>query len=148
VDSLIAAQHYYHGAGLAAAQIGAFVRVAVAEHEDVREVLINPEIVSMNGVGTLFEGCLSLPGCSKSGAKIHNGGKVARCTEVTYVTSTLDGKRVEKKVVGYMARIVQHEIDHMDGIFVLERMSPLYRSLVLRNFETLKSKLSKGVGTI
>jgi len=144
VAQCIQTMHYYGGVGLAAAQIGKFVRVAVAEHEDKRVVLINPELSSLTGNETGFEGCLSLPGVTASGTRIHNGGRLARCTDIEYFTHTLTGKRVKKEAHGFMARVIQHEIDHMSGIFVVDRMSAMYRSIVMRNFENFKKQIQDG----
>ena len=112
----------HHGAGLAAPQIGAHWRVCVVL-SDEGEVLtmINPEIVRVSGRVDDFEGCLSFPGL---------WGKVERAMTVTVKYLDIQGRPQRRKVSNITARAVQHEIDHLDGVLFVDRLSEpgkLYR---------------------
>lgn len=105
------------GVGLAAPQIGLSVRVLVAEYEDERVALVNPEIIKASEdeeLGT--EGCLSIPGVV--------GDDVPRAAAVTVKARDLKGKEIRIKADGWFARILQHEIDHLDGVLFIDRIPP------------------------
>ena len=110
-----------NGVGLAAPQVGILRRICVI---DIREgdpvVLINPEIVESSGEQTDEEGCLSIP------------GKVAEVTRANYVKVSsldMDMNPVTYEGEGLLARAMQHEMDHLDGILYGERASEPYRDL-------------------
>ena len=105
------------GVGLAAPQIGESLRVLVAEFEDEQVALVNPEIVKRNDeieLGT--EGCLSIPG--------YVGDHVPRVTTVTVKARDPKGKEIRVRAEGWFARILQHEIDHLDGILYIDHIRP------------------------
>ncbi|HUY79837.1 MAG TPA: peptide deformylase [Ktedonobacterales bacterium] len=105
------------GVGLAAPQIGESLRVLVAEFEDEQVTLVNPEIVKRNDeieLGT--EGCLSIPG--------YVGDHVPRATTVTVKGRDARGKEIRVRAEGWFARILQHEIDHLDGILYIDHIRP------------------------
>jgi len=103
------------GIGLAAIQIGVPLRVIVCEVNDKMYSLINPEIVKLSSETSTFEeGCLSLPGIY---------GEVERPEKVTVKATNLDGKKVKIKAFDLLARVVQHEIDHLDGILFIDKAS-------------------------
>ena len=99
--------------GISAVQLGHPVRVAlIRTAEDDAMVLINPEIVVLDEeTETMEEGCLSCPGAIV---------KVARPKEILLKTQTLDGKNLEMRLDGLQARIVMHEVDHMDGKLIID----------------------------
>lgn len=109
------------GVGLAAPQIGVNRRLVVSnetgdrENKELEEVYINPEIIAQEGSVRGEEGCLSLPG-------IH--AKVLRAQKVKVRYLDLDGETHEVEAEDWKARIFQHEIDHLDGILILDKMSP------------------------
>ncbi|MDQ4045224.1 MAG: peptide deformylase [Chloroflexota bacterium] len=112
------------GVGLAGPQVGVMRRIItvhVPENMDeegdpeFRYTLVNPEIVRGYGSATAVEGCLSIPGWA---------GEVARQESVTVKAMDLDNKPVRIKAKGYLARVFQHEIDHLDGILFTDRMAP------------------------
>ncbi len=122
LESLVAdmeeTMHHLDGAGLAAPQIGVSLRVVIfgfeanpryPEAEAVPyTVLINPELVPLSDeTEEGWEGCLSLPGMR---------GVVPRYTKLRYAGYDLAGRRLEREVEGFHARVVQHECDHLDGI--------------------------------
>jgi peptide deformylase len=115
------------GVGLAANQVGVLSRVMVWRHpenEDERYVYVNPRIVEMSETWcTEFEGCLSVPGATM---------EVPRAEEVVVEAQGLDAQPIAIRLNGLLARIVQHEIDHLDGRLILDRVSPEERRRVLK----------------
>jgi peptide deformylase len=103
------------GVGLAAPQIGKSIRLIVVhvpddEEDGTRETslrLLNPEIIKSHGSQLGPEGCLSIPGWA---------GDVERAMHVTVKAVDMDNRPVRIKAHGYLARVLQHEIDHLDGI--------------------------------
>lgn len=118
------------GVGLAGPQVGVMRRIitvhvpAGMDEEDAPEyryVLINPEVVRGYGDQTGLEGCLSIPGWA---------GEVTRYDSVTVKAMGVDNKPLRIKGRGYLARVLQHEIDHLDGVLFTDRMAEdakLYR---------------------
>ena len=105
------------GAGLAAPQIGVGLRVAVIKGDENQIwALANPEIVKSDGVQVGYEGCLSYPGWV---------GEVARYGTVVVKGRNRRGKEVRIKSTGFTARAFQHEIDHLDGILFIDRLTSL-----------------------
>jgi peptide deformylase len=105
------------GVGLAAPQVGETIRVLVAEYEDQSVALVNPEIIKASDEETLgTEGCLSIPGLV--------GDNVPRHVSVVVKARDPKGKEVRVKAEGWFARILQHEIDHLDGILYIDRIKP------------------------
>ena len=105
------------GVGLAAPQIGESIRVLVAEYEDEAVALVNPEIIKRNDEEErATEGCLSIPGFV--------GDNVPRATQITVKARDPKGKEIRVKAEGWFARILQHEIDHLDGILFIDRIRP------------------------
>lgn len=144
---LLKATAYAHrGVGLAAPQIGQFIQVAVICYPPGKPplLLVNPEIddTKSNGSQSLFEGCLSLPGESSNGNRIPNQGKVFRSTKLVYSYYDIRGKKIEAVEEDPMrARVIQHEFDHLRGIFFIERCTSLARGIVLGKFENFKKTL-------
>lgn len=99
------------GVGLAAPQIGVPLRVIVIEYEDESFAVINPELVKVSGQITDEEGCLSAP---------HWQGPVNRATSVVVKGRDRHGNPVRIKAEDWLARIFQHEIDHLEGVLFLD----------------------------
>jgi|SRR5579859_1746654 len=114
VEDLIETMHAANGVGLAAPQVAQSLRVLVAEHEGRQEVLINPEIVKASGDQVGPEGCLSIPG--------YLGENIKRAMMVVVKGRDVHGKEVRVRADGFFARILQHEIDHLDGILYLDHL--------------------------
>jgi peptide deformylase len=114
------------GLGLAAPQINVSKRILIytipneRNDEDVDihlTALINPEIIARKGAIThQWEGCFSLPGLM---------GLVPRFHEINYQFQTIEGEIMTKSATGFHARVLQHEIDHLDGILYIERMDDM-----------------------
>jgi peptide deformylase len=111
-----------NGVGLAAPQVGVLQRFFVAELPEDEEndqpaetyILFNPEIVKGRGEHVGYEGCLSIPGYV---------GEVARQEQITVKGLNEKGRPVRHKLQGYLARVFQHEIDHLDGILYTDRLT-------------------------
>lgn len=117
------------GAGLAAPQIGVSLRVCVVKGDDNQIWgLVNPELVKGQGVQVGYEGCLSYPGWL---------GEVARYETVTVKGRNRHGKEVRIKSSGFTARAFQHEIDHLDAILFIDRLTSLDS---LRRVEDLEAE--------
>lgn len=117
----------YNGVGLAAPQIGESKRIIVYgfdhnprypnEKPVPITVLINPEILSFSeGTEDYYEGCLSVPNIR---------GLVSRSASIRYRAYTMDGETIEKEAKGFEARIIQHEVDHLDGIVFPMKMTDI-----------------------
>lgn len=111
-----------NGVGLAAPQVGILQRFFVVELPEDPEnnlpsetyILFNPEIVKNAGEQIGFEGCLSIPGYI---------GEVARAEKITIQGMNEQGHPVRYKAEGYLARVFQHELDHLDGILYTDRLT-------------------------
>ena len=110
VDTMIAAP----GVGLAAPQIGVGLRVAVIKTDTNLYTLVNPEMVKAEGEQIGLEGCLSIPGYV---------GEVKRYMKVVARALNRHGKSVKIKGDALLARAIQHEIDHLDGILFTDRLT-------------------------
>jgi peptide deformylase len=117
IDDLAETMLAAPGAGLAANQIGVLLRVCVVKGDDNQIWgLVNPEIVKSDGVQVGYEGCLSYPGWM---------GEVARHETVVVKGRNRRGKEVRIKSTGFTARAFQHELDHLDGVLFIDRLTNL-----------------------
>ena len=130
IDDMVDTMRATPGVGLAAPQIGVPLQVIVVEYREKKEdaekqeppklyTVVNPEIVRYSGdseVGT--EGCLSIPGFV---------GDVERPLEVTVKGLNRRGKPVKIKAGGWLARIFQHEVDHLNGILFIDRAEKVWK---------------------
>jgi peptide deformylase len=112
VDTMVAAP----GVGLAAPQVGVGLRVIVFKTDANLHALVNPEMVKADGEQVGMEGCLSIPGYV---------GEVKRAMRVVARGLNRNGKQVKIKGDGLLARAIQHEIDHLDGILFTDRLTSL-----------------------
>lgn len=150
VCDMIETMHSTGGVGLAAQQVGRLERLCVIDIPEGCEsradeyfnrsvqmplVMFNPEIIALQGEVKDKEGCLSFPDV---------GGQVVRAEQV--VATYFDEKGVSRTITvrGFLARAVQHEVDHLDGILYVDRMSVMER---LSHSKALK-KLAKGNGGV
>jgi peptide deformylase len=112
LDNLADTLYNAKGAGLAAPQIGVSKRVVVVDIGEGLYELVNPQIVSSSGQETETEGCLSIPGIV---------GDVTRAATVKVRYLDRHGKEKNITAKGMLARAMQHEIDHLDGILYIDR---------------------------
>ncbi len=130
VQNLFDTVHAVNGVGLAANQAGIAKRIAVVEVEDSDPItLINPVIVERHGTNRAEEGCLSIPEIF---------GEVDRSTTIVVETTTLEGERIEIEAADLGARVIQHEIDHLDGVLFLDHLSPLKRRMLLQKWKKFR----------
>ena len=126
--------YYEPGCGIAAPQIGVSLRVIAYDSPEDNEgfqVLINPRIVRADGQEKGLEACLSIPGVS---------GEVARATAIQVEGMRLGGERVSLALTNFTARILQHEIDHVDGILYIDRLSMAERALIDKKLKKLRAE--------
>jgi peptide deformylase len=130
-EDMFETMHAAKGIGLAAPQVGRRERLFVAEVEERRVVLINPEIALAEGKAKGEEGCLSIP-------EVY--GDVERPARVVMRGLGADGAPVEVDASGLLARCLQHELDHLDGRLFLDHLSMFKKRSALAQWEREKAK--------
>lgn len=105
----------HHGYGVAGPQVGASKRIFVYDIGEGPHAFINPKIISSGGEDWMIEGCLSIPGLQ---------GEVPRAERVVVTGIDENGEKVKIKANGLLARVFQHEIDHLDGTLFVDRADP------------------------
>ena len=136
VEDMWETMYHADGVGLAAPQVGISKRLIVVharradddedEAEDTRLALVNPEIVEHSSDHEKeIEGCLSIPGLEEY---------VERPAWVRVKGQTPEGEEIEVETDGLLSRALQHEIDHLDGVLFLDRVSPLKRRLLMKKW--------------
>ena len=133
VDDMFESMYAAHGVGLAAPQIGISKRIAVIditfkEDLEARIVLVNPEIIHLEGRLTSNEGCLSLPEFRE---------KVTRARKVTARAQNLKGETFEVTGEDLLARALLHETDHLNGKLYISHISSLKRDIIKRKIRKL-----------
>ena len=124
-DEMLKVMYEAPGLGLAAPQIGVQKQLFVYDVDDSPEILINPTIIESSGEWVYDEGCLSIPGLSV---------EMLRPKLVLVRGTNLDGNTVEIEADELLARLFQHEIDHLQGVLMFERMTPDQRKLALAEY--------------
>lgn len=133
VEDLFETMKAYNGVGLAANQVGVSQRVLVVDvplEDGSRErfALVNPVLDQRSGREASEEGCLSMPGIYED---------VTRATQVRVRAMDEHGKPIERVVNGYLARALQHEVDHLEGVLFTDRLSMLKRQFLRRTLDAL-----------
>lgn len=126
IDDLFETMRAAKGVGLASNQVGVARRIAVVEAEGQTFAMINPVIVESSGRDSAEEGCLSIP-------EIY--GDVTRPERVVLEAIGRDGQPFRLEAEGLVARAIQHEIDHLDGILFLDHLSPMRRRLLISRWK-------------
>ena len=134
IEDMFESMYAAHGVGLAAPQIGISKRISVIdvtfkEDPEAKLVLINPEIVKLEGKVSESEGCLSIPDFREN---------VTRAKKVTVRAQDARGNFWEKTGEELLARAFQHEIDHLSGKLYIHRISALKRDLMKRKIRKLE----------
>lgn len=115
IDDMIETMQLANGMGLAAPQIGVPLRVVVLQMPEEEPVaLINPEVVKRSGEQEVVEGCLSIPGYA---------GEIKRSVSVTVKGLDRRGRATRIKASGLMAQVLQHELDHLNGILYVDHVT-------------------------
>jgi len=122
IPQMIEAMKGHHGIGLAAPQIGQSIRLIIVNHQDGPIAMINPQITKKSLLKKWDEeGCLSIPGVY---------GQVKRHQKVSVSYSDKNGTTQTLDAEGLLARIVQHEVDHIDGILFIDKAKNLIQEVV------------------
>lgn len=132
--NMIKTMCFSNGIGLAAPQIGKLIQLIVIDltvGEEPNEVLtlINPQILESLGKGTDDEGCLSFPGITLN---------INRKTKIYLKAIDLNGNEIAREFTDFKARVIQHEIDHLKGILIIDRVSSLKKELTKKKIKKLK----------
>ena len=155
-EDMIATMHESEGVGLAAQQIGQALSICTVEvplDYDTDEagarinpgltmplVLLNPEITAASSkVDRHEEGCLSFPGIR---------GDIERPLEITLRYQDLEGKSHEVQVREFLARVIQHEVDHLNGILFIDHMSAPKRLVLRKRLNRLKQETEEQLGLV
>ncbi len=125
-EKMVEAMLRANGVGIAAPQIGVAKRIIVFDLDGKLYILINPEIIETSEEEEEnLEGCLSIPGVD---------APVVRKLRAQVRGITLDEKEIEVEGEGLMARALQHEVDHLDGILFIDYLTPVRRRSVLNDY--------------
>ncbi len=139
LKEMVATLHKAEGVGLAANQVGLGIQLVMLECKGSRrypdadhfplEIYLNPRVVEHSKEKEEdWEGCLSIPGYR---------GRVPRFKKITFEAVTHKGERVHRTVSGFHARVIQHEVDHINGFFYMDRMGGLKTWMHLEEFNRL-----------
>ncbi len=134
IDDMIQTMHAAPGVGLAAPQVGVGLRVFVADPSAGRSIddlvtVVNPRIVDREGEQREEEGCLSLPGFT---------ARVPRPARVVVRGCDREGAEITVEGEMLLARVLQHELDHLDGMLFVDRMQGLRRDQIVRRVRKLQ----------
>lgn len=130
-DDMIDTMHVEDGVGLAAPQIGVSKRILIAcptAKPGEEFVVVNPEILESSGREIGPEGCLSLPGIT---------GDVARFKKIKLRYQDRTGQVITAEIRDFFARVIQHEMDHLDGILLVDRVDFSKRQELLKQYQRL-----------
>jgi len=156
VHNMIETMHAANGVGLAAQQIGEPIQLTVLDVSQVEDrptqmklngkdvdpktamplVLVNPQIElgTENEMGT--EGCLSFPEIS---------GEIDRAKSITVRAQNLDGEPIEIETAGFLARAIQHEVDHLNGILFIDRLTSAAKTSLSSKLKRLQKETQRGI---
>jgi peptide deformylase len=155
--NMIETMHTAHGVGLAAQQIGEALQLTVLDISAVEDdrpstlkldgkdldpktamplVLINPEIVLSGETEVGVEGCLSFPEIT---------GDIERAQLVTVRAQTLEGGTIQIEAGGFLARVIQHEHDHLNGILFIDRMRSAAKAALSSRLRRLQKETKRGI---
>ena len=116
-NDMIDTMRHYQGVGLAAPQIGILEKLFVVEFEDTLLTFVNPTLKDPSGSEQDYEGCLSIPDL-----KVH----VERPTTITISYQDISGNSNTRTFDGFLARVIQHEYDHLNGVLIIDKGKPEY----------------------
>jgi peptide deformylase len=134
IDSMAKLIYQNKGLGLAAPQVGILKRVIVADVGDGLVSLVNPRILWRQGKDTMPEGCLSIPGINL---------EIKRSKEVIVEGLNKEGEKVQLGAVGLLARVLQHEIDHLDGILIIDLVPKKRIKSIKKELDKMKTMAQK-----
>jgi peptide deformylase len=125
-SDMVETMQVYNGIGLAGNQVNILIRIFVIDLSLIDENLspktyVNPKILKSEGADLVEEGCLSIPSVNAD---------VERATQIKVEYQTLTGELVTETIEGLHARVFQHELDHLNGVLFIDRISELQRKLL------------------
>jgi len=127
IQDMVETMWHQVGVGLAAPQVGISLRLLVMDDgKRSARALINPEIVERKGSVRDEEGCLSLPGIFAD---------VDRSKSVRVSAEDEEGRPISFEAHGFQAKVIQHEIDHLDGVLFIDRLSPIARDRIKKRIQ-------------
>jgi len=141
-DRMFDIMYETEGVGLAAPQVGISKRIVVLDSRQSPEekmVLVNPSIIEREGDEATQEGCLSVPGAFTD---------VKRAARVEVVAQDLTGKKMHFTAEGLLGRIIQHEIDHLDGLLFIDRLDLVTREQALADWREAKGASENGATSV
>jgi len=116
--------------GLAGNQVGILKRIVVIRIKEEPFVIINPRVISSDGICEASEGCLSFPSLFLN---------IKRAVNVTFKGLNINGDEIKGSLSGLSARAILHEIDHLDGILFIDKIEPLEKKRVLATLRKIKA---------
>lgn len=131
VDDMFVTMYDAPGVGLAAPQVGVQKRFFVYDYDDEPGIILNPTIVESRGEFTFVEGCLSVPGLS---------WEIVRPDEIHVTGFDLDGNQVDLELDEYAGRVFQHEIDHLEGVLLVEHLTDEQRQEARKAIRELRMR--------
>ena len=135
-EDMLETMHAHDGVGLAGPQVGLAKRIFVMQPPDGEPIcLVNPEIVAMEGSAEGEEGCLSMP-------RVYSD-RVPRATYVEVRALDENGAPVQFEARDFVARIIQHEYDHLEGVLFPDRLDIISRDAVLQEWKAVRAELEK-----
>ena len=132
-DDMIETMHLADGVGLAAPQIGISQQIFIAcptMRRGEAHVMVNGVIEKKSGTGVAAEGCLSLPGIS---------GEIVRATKLRMTFQDRLGKKHTVEVEDFFARVIQHEMDHLNGILLIDHFKGAKREKMIAQYESARA---------
>lgn len=133
IDDMVETFKKNQGLGLAANQVGELKRIVVIGTEKGTEIFLNPKVIQKSREKDLTEeGCLSFPGLFL---------KIKRAKEIKIQAQNKKGEEIKTEAKGLMARVFQHEIDHLDGILFIDRLNFWQKLKIKYKFKFLKYKI-------
>jgi len=136
-DAMFDIMYEAPGIGLAAPQIGVQKQLFVYDIGDGADVLINPVVVESSGEWVYEEGCLSIPGLYV---------EMVRPKEILLKGINIDGEEVSVEADELLSRLFQHELDHLNGVLMFERMTPDQRTEALAEYRRLTDAVDDASG--
>jgi peptide deformylase len=127
-DDMIETMYAAPGVGLAANQVGIQKRMFVSDAGEGPKVVVNPRITESSGEWSYDEGCLSVP-------KLY--WPITRPRQILLEGLDLDGNEISVEAEEYLARVYQHEVDHLDGVLLIERLDPDQRKEAMRTLRQM-----------
>jgi peptide deformylase len=134
MDGMAEIMYTYNGVGLAAPQVGMLQRIIIADIGEGLITLANPEILQKEGEDRLEEGCLSLPEIQVN---------IARSQSIFVRGINPEGKEVQHELSGLMARVIQHEIDHLNGVLIIDYASATEKIFLRRKLKDLQQQYKR-----